>query len=358
MNRRHLITALLGLPSLGFAVAETRPTAPPPTQPRPAGSTETVEPTPTVKLAPSGPVISQADGQIIENLDIDAGFDDGIAVSHRSVTVRNCRIRHAERHGVHAQNATGLVLHDLEIDHVGAPAAGVGPSPYRNNLNLVECPSAIVTRVKASRGSSNIYAEHSDGARMSFLELHDARGPMPRGQNVQLNQSPDSILEDFSAENGPSSWTEDNVSVFRSDRCVVRRGLVSYNNSPTGDGIMLEGSSDCSVEDVDAMQQGNGAFAAVPAGEAGGGGCTFLRCRTAQSYNAHRDGRAAPSSNGLSIYTLVLAGARKHTIADCHYYALANPRNLIWDLRAVNAGWSFTRRAFANRPPIRLAFGW
>jgi hypothetical protein len=64
---------------------------------------------------------------------------------------------------------------------------------------------------------------------MSFLELHDASGSVPRGQKVQFDKSPSSILEDFSAENGPTSWTEDNVSVFRSDRCVVRRGVVSYN---------------------------------------------------------------------------------------------------------------------------------
>jgi len=49
---------------------------------------------------------------------------------------------------------------------------------------------------------------------MSFLELHDARGSVPRGQHVPLHKSPSSILEDFSAENGPTSWTEDNVSVF------------------------------------------------------------------------------------------------------------------------------------------------
>jgi hypothetical protein len=259
---------------------------------------------------------------------------------------------------VHAKYAAGLVLQALEIDHVGAPASGIGPNQYCNNVNLEHCPGAIVTRVKASRGSSNIYAEDSESAHLSFLELHDARGPTPRGQNVQFNRSPDSILEDFSAENGPTSWTEDNVSLFRSDRCVVLRGLVSYNNSPTGDGIMIEGSFDCLVEDVDALEQGNGAFAAVPEGDAHSGGCTFLRCRTAQSYNAVRDGREAPSSNGLSIYTSISAGARKHTVTDCHYYALANPKNLIWDLSAVNAGWSFTPRAFAPRTPIRLTFGW
>jgi hypothetical protein len=37
---------------------------------------------------------------------------------------------------------------------------------------------------------------------MSFLELHDARGSVPRGQNVQFDKSPSSMLEDFSAEDG------------------------------------------------------------------------------------------------------------------------------------------------------------
>ena len=219
-----------------------------------------------------------------------------------------------------------------------------------NNIDLNGCPNTIITRVKASRGSSNIYAENSPRTYMNFLELHDARGPFPRGQNVQFNRSPNSVLLDFSAENGPTSWTEDNISVFRSDDCVVRRGLVSYNNSPTGDGVMIEGSFNCLVVDVDAVQQGNGAFAAVPEDDAGCGGCVFLRCRTRRSYNTPRDGRASPSSNGLSFYTLISQGARKHTIADCHYDGLANPNNLVWDSRAVNSGWSLTHAAFSPRP--------
>jgi hypothetical protein len=358
MDRRRLLSALLGFSASGLVVADP----PPPTlrqaQPYPDDSNRRDGPAPITTLMPSGPIASHADGQVVANLDIDAISANGVTVAHRSVTVRNCRIRHAGRHGVYAENAPGLVLQDLEIDHVGAPASGVGPSQNRNNVNLENCPSAIVTRVKASRGSSNIYVQSSEGARLSFLELHDARGPTPRGQNVQFNMSPDSILEDFSAENGPTSWTEDNVSIFRSDRCTVRRGLLSYNNSPTGDGIMIEGGFDCRVEEVDALQQGNGAFAAVPEGDAGCGGCVFLRCRTAHSYNSARDDRPAPTSNGLSIYTRISAGARKHVITDCHYDALANPKNLIWDLSAVAAGWSFTPRAFAPRTPIRLVFGW
>lgn len=241
---------------------------------------------------------------------------------------------------------------------MGAPAVGAASSEHCNNIDLDSCPDTIVTKVRASRGSSNVYLLRSERTHLSLLELHDARGPTPRGQNVQFDKSPESLLEDFSAENQPASWTEDNVSIFRSNRCVVRRGLVSYNNSPTGDGVMIEGSSECLVEDVDAIQQGNGAFAAVPQGDAGSSSCTFRRCRTRDTYNAPRDGRTAPSSDGLSFYVRISSEAQKHTITDCCYYALANPKNLIWDLAAVNPGWSFTEQDFAAGAPVRLAFDW
>jgi Right handed beta helix region len=358
MDRRRLLAGFLALSAPSFVVTETCLSMPPRAEPHSDDPNGSGSRTAMVPLMQSSPVTSHADGQVIEKLDIEAMFGHGVTVLHRGVTVRNCRIRYAGGHGVYATDATGLVLQDLEIDHVGAPPSGEGPSQDRNCVNLESSPNTMITRVKASRGASNIYAVNSEGTRMRFLELRDARGPMPRGQNVQFNRSPNSILEDFSAENGPTSWTEDNVSVFQSDRCVVRRGLVSYNNSPSGDGVMIEGSFDCVVEDIDAVQQGNGAFAAVPVDETGCGGCTFRRCRTRQTYNTPRDGRAAPTSKGLSIYTLISPGAPKHNIIDCHYDALANPRNLIWDVRAVNAGWSFTRQAFTSRTPLRLVFGW
>ena len=109
---------------------------------------------------------------------------------------------------------------------------------------------------------------------------------------------------------------------------------------------------------MDAEQQGNGAFAAVPVAQVKSGGCVFRRCRTRNSYNNIRDGRAAPSSKGLSIYTRISLGAPKHTITECQFDAVANPRNLIWDVAAVNPGWSFVRQPFVARAPIRLALGW
>jgi hypothetical protein len=358
MYRRGLLGGLLVLPVPCAAAETTRRTDPGAVQSQPEAPKATSGRPATIALSSTGPVTSDTDGQVLENLDIDAPVGAALTVLHRGVMVRNCRIRHADGHGIQAAGAPGLVLQDLDIDRAVGVASDDKPAQHFNNINLDGCPNTVITRVKASRGSSNIYAENSVGIRIGYVELHDARGPFPRGQNVQFNQSPNSSLQDFSAENGPSSWTEDNISVYRSDGCVVRRGLVSYNNSPTGDGVMLEGASNCLVADVDAVQQGNGAFAAVPDEEAGCGGCVFLRCRTRQSYNTRRDGRAPPSSNGLSFYTLISKGAPKHTIADCHYDGLANPHNLVWDLRAVNGGWSLTHFPFAPRLPIRLRFGW
>jgi hypothetical protein len=142
---------------------------------------------------------------------------------------------------------------------------------------------------------------------MRFLDLRDSRGPMPADRTCS------------SISRGTQS-----CKTFRL-RTVRPPGL------------------------IDAEEQGNGAFAAVPVGESGCGGCIFRRCRTRQTYNTSRDGRAAPTSKGLSIYTLISPGASKHNIIECHYDAVADPKNLIWDITAVNAGWLFTRQAFNSR---------
>ncbi|MFC1458483.1 hypothetical protein ACETIH_17615 [Microvirga arabica] len=341
MNRRDILSSLLSVVVVGRTEAGT---------PSPEHTTMT--------LKASGPVNSRADGDVIEGLDVTSRSGSAIGIKHKNVKVRNCRIRHAGGNGIAAKNAPGLLLEGLDIQHIGAPASGESPNDNCNNIDLENCPGAVITRIRAARGSANIYLLTSGGSKLSFLELHDARGPLPRGQNMQFDKSPNSVLADFSAENGPSSWTEDNISVFQSDRCIVRRGLVSYNNSPTGFGVMVEGSFDCLIEDIDAVQQGNGAFSAVTLDDTGSGGCIINRCRTRDSYNSTRDGRDAPSSNSLSIYTSISPGARKHTITNCEYFNLANPDNLIWQMSAIRPGWSFRLRDFETRPPVRLVFPW
>ena len=275
MQRRHVLAGLLAIPSL-----KDRPA-------RMAG------------LVTTGPVRSSSDNQVIEGPDIVAPSGDALVLSHRGLTVRDGRIRHATGHRVYAHDAEELVLQNLEVVRSVPSTPG---TEEHSNINLSSCPGAVLTNIRAVRGSSNIYIEHSQACRIRAVELHDARGSYPRGQNIQMSWSPGCILGNFSGENGPTSWTEDNVSVFCSDRCTVRRELASYNNGPTGNGVMLEDSFDCLIQDVDAVEQGNGGFAAVPMEDFGSGRCVFLRCRTRASYNARRDGRnptVRPSTCGL-----------------------------------------------------------
>src|SRR5690349_8919347 len=171
-------------------------------------------------LQPSGAIASKEDGQVIEWLDIQARNDVAVLVQHSGVTVRNCRIRHGIAHGIHGERADDLVLQNLDIDRLGTFERDEQHPRFGNNIDLRGCSGPVIRRVKASRGSSNIYLEDCERAKLQELELHDVRGPYPRGQNVQLNGCPHSTVEQFSAENGPESWTEDNVSVFRSDGCV------------------------------------------------------------------------------------------------------------------------------------------
>ena len=158
MRRRHFLGGGLALPVLFFDVARSaaNSVARPGRQSTPFASTG-----PKI----SGPVVSNADGQVIENsLDIVATAGDAVTVLHRDVTVRDCRIRHGGGHGVHAAGAARLVLRNLEVEGVGAPTRGPSMSIHSNNVNLENCPGAIVTSVKASRGSTNIYVEGGDSS--------------------------------------------------------------------------------------------------------------------------------------------------------------------------------------------------
>src|ERR1700730_16190210 len=134
MNRRHLLAGLVALPALHVLLG--RASAAPGTPPEGDDANSSGRPAETLKLTPSGRVTSRGDEQVIENLDVDARSGNAVTVLHRRVTIRNCRIRHAGGHGVHAKDAAGLVLQDLEIDHVGAPPTGAGPSQDRNNVNI------------------------------------------------------------------------------------------------------------------------------------------------------------------------------------------------------------------------------
>ena len=97
-----------------------------------------------------------------------------------------------------------------------------------------------ITNVRTAGGSTGIELNTCDGAHISNFVAINMRGPYPRGQCFQCGHSNNVVLEDFYCSNDNTSWTEDNLSLYRSSNVTVRRGLIDGNNSPTGVGVMFE----------------------------------------------------------------------------------------------------------------------
>ena len=307
----------------------------------------------TASLEESGPVQVTEDGQVIEDLRITSTNGPGIVVKkHSDVVIRNVEIRHAGGPGIDFSSAPNLLIEDVSIVHTGAPVSGPNSSPNLINIQGAFSPNVVIRRVRLTRGSAGIYLLESDDAHLSFIEGYDFRGPFPRGQLVQFNKSDNCVLEDFSSSNpADTSWSEDNVSVYQSSNCVVRRGLVDGNNSPSGVGIMVEQSnginSNALVEDVDAVQQGNGCFSAYP-----GRSVTFRRTRCGANICTDQ-GRGVPLSGGLAWAGG--PGSWGLRIEDSSYFALCD--GTVWD-RSRFLVIELEEKNFEPRKPIRNKFSW
>jgi len=305
---------------------------------------------PTLTLTDSPPILVTTSGQIIENVRIVANGEPAILIRNFSgVIIRNVEIRHQGADGILCMNAPGLTITNVSITHTGtaSPNANAG----ENNINCENSDGMTVDHVRLEGGSSGAYIVRSDDVQMRFVEGYNFRGPFPRGQLVQFNESPGCLLEDFSAINDldPSiSWPEDNVSVFRSDHCIVRRGLLDGNNSSHGVGVMFEKSNDGLVEDVDTVRQGNGSFAAYP-----GNNVIFRRTRARDNF-CDDQGRGLPSSN--SLVWVGKPGSSGLRINDSKYFNLCS-NNRVWDRRTFTLI-NISSEDFQLRKPIVNEFAW
>ena len=305
-------------------------------------------------LTCSGPVVVTQDNQVIEDLHIEADGETGVTnPGYWGTILRRLFIEHQNAPGINL-GGTNLLVEDVDVVHVGAPASGPNSSEV-NNIYINAGRNVLVRRARLKGGSAGVYMVNSSNLRLEQIEGHDFRGPTPRGQFVQWGWCDNVLLEDFSSEcAGEIAWTEDNISVFQTSNAVIRRGLLDGNNSPSGIGVMFEHvagqHSNGLVEDVDAIHMGNGAFSAYP-----GHNVTFRRVRSKDNICESQQGRGAPSSNAL-----VFAGHPDSTglrLEEAKYFNLCNPANILWDANAF----TFIDKIeedFVPRAPIRLVFPW
>jgi hypothetical protein len=226
--------------------------------------------------------------------------------------------------GVDLRDCPGTTIEDCVFSVPDAPKAG--PLERETNaVSILRSPDCTVRKIYLRDCSTGVYATDSPRLRVEHVTGENQRGPFPRGMLVQFNRSAGSTLEDFFARNDIGvAHTEDNVSIFFSDDCVIRRGCIDGNNSPTGVCVMFQDSHNGLCEDVDAVRFSNGAFSAYP-----GRNVAFSRCRARDSYRPTP--RGEPQSKSLIF--AASPGSADVRVRDCAYFAHVNPHNLLWDRR-------------------------
>lgn len=300
-------------------------------------------------LTSSGPVTATQDGQVIEGLSITTDGEPAVTVKgFTGVTIRNSEIFHQNAHGILANNAPGLTIEDVSIVNTND---GQRLWSEQNNIHGQGSSDVTIRRARLRGGSSGVWLVNSPGARLSMIEGYDFRGPFPRGQLVQFDKSPGCLLEDFSAINvNMESWTEDNVSVYFSDNCIIRRGFIDGNNSPSGVGVMYERSSNGTTTDVDTIRMGNGSFSAYPSYN-----ITFRNTRARENICDDQRGEGPPKSKALvwagspDSYGLRLEASK--------YFKLCNPGNRVWDATVFEIV-EIASEDFTPRAPIVNVFAW
>ncbi len=299
----------------------------------------------------SGPITVTGNGQLIQNLIITSTNGPAITINGFSgAIINNVVIHHNGGQGIAVAFAPGTTITNADIIFDGAPPAGADPSTNDNNIDCLKSSRLTVTNVRLTRGSSGIYLNQCPHSALSAIEGHDQRGPFPRGQLVQWDNSDHGTLTNFSDENSvATSWTEDNVNIYQSHHIRIASGLVDTNNSPSGDGVIADNASgDVAVEDVDAVHQSNGCFAAYGGGEFN---VTFRHTRCRDTVCTLPRGNPLSGSLAWGLDPKAIKGALniEHSI----YANLCNPGNLVFDADQANI-LQLEQSNFAPKPPLRV----
>jgi hypothetical protein len=299
----------------------------------------------------SGPIVVQSDNQVISHLNITTTSAPGINTNgHNGVQIKDVVIYHSGPNpGIYVNGGSNVSISYADILNTGAPASGAAPWSNMMNISCNSSSGLTVSNARLTRGSSGIYLQSCPNNNLLYVEVHDQRGPFPRGQAVQWNASGPGTLTNFSDELTATSWPEDNINVYESSGITISNGLVSGNqnaNSPTGDGVMVESSSNnVSVSNVSAIGQSNGCFAIY----SGSGNVTYTNANCANTFCS--GARGNPSSNSLA-YTVDPAAAKGNLNISGSYYNLCNPGNVAWEASMLTTN-KVTSNNFTPNAPIR-----
>ena len=268
----------------------------------------------------TAPITSTTPGEVIENLYLDVtGNQPAINITSDGVTIRNVYIKTTTGDGidVFGDNAT---ISNVEVDATTPTDNGGMDGEGSDGVYAYGVSGLKVDHATFRNTGSGVATGQSPGTVLSNIEGYNMQGPFPGGQLVQFGESDGSSLTNFYVDNDPKiSHPEDDISVYNSRNVTISRGVLDGDNSPSGVGVMVEGTSDgTKVGSVDAVHMGDGAFSSYS------NNVSFTDVRSFNNI-ATDQGRGKPLSGGLIFY----APGSGVSFDDATYTAPGDPDNVL-----------------------------
>ncbi len=243
------------------------------------------------------PITSTTPGEVIQNLYLDVtGDQPAINITSDNVTIKNVHIKTTTGDGidVFGDNAT---ISNVEVDATTPTDNGGMDGEGSDGVYAYGVSGLKVDHATFRNTGSGVATGQSPGTVLSNIEGYNMQGPFPGGQLVQFGESDGSSLTNFYVDNDPKiSHPEDDISVYNSRNVTISRGVLDGDNSPSGVGVMVEGTSDgTKVGSVDAVHMGDGAFSSYS------NNVSFTDVRSFNNI-ATDQGRGKPLSGGLIFY--------------------------------------------------------
>lgn len=340
--------------------------------------------TPVLQLQESGPVVSTHDGQVIENLRIDANTDHSCAISvkgHKNVVIRNVYITHKNL-GICAEEAESVLIQKARVVSTSAPKRGPhcrhgvedcrrskdlrATADKRLNIKIHKSDNAVVDFVETEKGASGILVRYSNNVHLTSIRCFDVRGPRPRGGCLQFEGSHFGSMKNFYSKNILDVSADlDTINAWKSDYVTISNGLVDGSFGINGAGAVADnGSDNFTISDVDFVRTSGMAAAVSSSGPNDTIGSHFvaenIRVRDTVCV-AH--GGGPPSSGGLVVW--VKGGADYPRVSNytyfnhCRKYTVHCLNRSCRDRNGGKGGqFDIREQDFTPREPLQLLFDW
>lgn len=271
----------------------------------------------------SGIITLNASNPVLENTRVTGVVR--VAEGTQGIRLSNVEVIHKDGlKGIELKGCPAPKLVNVRCSVSDAPPQGPLKSNDTVGIYVERCPRISIERASGKDCSSLIDLRLSEDAVLTLISGLNMRGPMSRGQVVQINNSARCKLSLWEAIGDLTiSEPEDHVSVYQSPDCVITKGYIDGNNAITGVGVQVEqGSHRTLVEDIHAQKCMNGAYSTY-----GSIGVVFRRCNARDSIGRSR--RGTPSSGGQN-YIVDPSGSGTR-IEQCWYWKPYSYNHIIWN---------------------------